>query len=40
MCRSIASLSKIAHQCGVITFSAKETGQQKEQWEWGLEVEG
>ena len=24
--------------CGMITHSAKETGQQKEQWGWGLEV--
>ena len=43
MCRSIFSLSKIAHQMiayGVITYSAKETGQQKEQWGRGLEVIG
>ena len=38
MCRSILSLSKKHIKCGVITHSAKETGQQKEQWGWGLEV--
>ena len=27
-------------KCGMITHSAKETGQQKEQREWGLEVTG
>ena len=26
--------------CGVITYSAKETGQEKEQWGWRLEVTG
>ena len=26
--------------CGMITHSAKEAGQQKEQWGWGLEVTG
>ena len=33
MCGSILS-------CGMITDSAKETGQQKGQWDWGLEVTG
>ena len=33
ICRSILS-------CGVITHSVKETGQQKGQCEWGLEVTG
>ena len=33
-------LSKIEHQCAMITDSPKETGQQKEQWRWGLEVMG
>ena len=27
-------------KCGMITHSTKETRQQKEQWEWGLEVTG
>ena len=27
-------------KCGTITHSAKETGQQKEQWSWGLEATG
>ena len=35
MCRSMLSLSKIAHQMWYDTHSAKETGQLKEQWEWG-----
>ena len=40
ICRSIVSLSKIAHQCGTITHSAKEIRQQEEQWGWGLEATG
>ena len=27
-------------KCGVITHSAKESGKQKEQWGWRLEVTG
>ena len=38
MCRSIISLSNIAHQRGTITHSAKEIKQQKEQLGWGLEA--
>ena len=27
-------------KCGLITHSAKERGQQKEQYGWGLEIQG
>ena len=38
LCRSILSLQKIAHE--MWHDSAKEIGQLKEQWEWGLLVTG